>query len=102
MSNPLFSREVDDGIILKIAVKPNSKKQELILDNNVDFITISLKSQPDKGKANKELTKFLADILGTTSSNIQIIKGQTSRDKQVLIRDLAIEEIKERIMKEKN
>ena len=100
MNDNSFIMNTEEGIILTISVKPNSKKQSIDLD--INFLTISLKSQPEKGKANKELLKYLSKILDIHISKIQLISGQTSRDKKILVNGLEIDEIKERIERNLN
>lgn len=48
-----------------------------------DQITISLKSKPERGKANRELIQKLADYFGTGKDRIRIISGITSNKKLV-------------------
>jgi len=48
-----------------------------------DQITISLKSKPERGKANRELIERLADYFGTGKDKIRIISGRTSNKKLV-------------------
>ena len=94
----LFS-ESEKGTILYLIVKPNSRKQELLYDSLTDTITVCVKSPPDKGKANKELLKFLAKYLEKSSSEMQIVKGHTSRDKAILILNADITTIRNKIEK---
>ena len=61
---------------LKISVKPNSKKNEIKIENNQ--VKVLIKAQPEKGKANKELIKFLSKTL---KKKITIKSGKTSKTK---------------------
>jgi len=67
-----------------IKVIPKSSQTEIINEKD-DFLKIKLKAIPEKGKANTELIKFLAKHFKTTKSNINIIKGKTSRNKIIEI-----------------
>ena len=51
-----------------------------------DKIKVRLSSPPEKGKANKELQRFLAALLGIKSKDVQIQSGQTSCVKQLFIK----------------
>lgn len=95
MTNELYIKDIDEGVVLNIAVKPNSKKQ--VIDFNPNFLSISLKSSPEKGKANRELLKYLSKILDIPISKIQLISGHTSRDKRILISDFESTQIKEKL-----
>jgi uncharacterized protein len=54
---------------------------KVILDKNE--ITMSLRSRPEGGKANRELIKNLADYFGVNTDGIRIISGRTSKRKLV-------------------
>ena len=48
-------------------------------------ITASIKSPPERGRANAELVKILSRHFGVESSRIRIVSGLTSRKKLVEI-----------------
>ncbi|NHK30160.1 MAG: YggU family protein [Asgard group archaeon] len=91
MSEKTFLLQKDDKVILKLHVKPNSKQQKFSYDPIEEKLTIFVKSPPDKGKANKELIKYIANILDLSSSKITLISGQTSRDKILTIEECTID-----------
>ena len=68
---------------MKIKVKPNSGKQEIVKLDEDSYI-ISLKSIAENNKANIELLKILRKHF---KKDIKIIKGKTSRNKVVKIID---------------
>lgn len=53
------------------------------LEVNGDEIAISIKSQPERGRANRELVKKLAAHFGVDEDRVRIISGLTSRKKLV-------------------
>lgn len=64
---------------LKILVKPNSPKNAIIsYDKNKKAARVSIKAAPEKGKANKELVKFISKLL---KKKVEIVKGLKSREK---------------------
>jgi len=63
-----------------VFVKFNSAGKVLVYG---DQITVSLKSKPERGKANRELIERLADYFGTGKDKIRIISGRTSNKKLV-------------------
>lgn len=67
-----------------IRVIPNSRKTEIVEEKD-NYLKIKLKAAPIKGQANAELIKFLAKKYNTTKSQIEIIKGVTSKEKLVRI-----------------
>lgn len=48
-------------------------------------ITISIKSSPERGKANRELVKKLSSHFNVEESRVRILSGLTSRKKVVEI-----------------
>ncbi len=85
-------REVEDGIVVSVKVQPNSSK-DLMAGKYADQIKISVTVAPEKGKANKAVIKLFAKWLGIKSSDIQIISGETSRDKELFIRNITEEDL---------
>ncbi|MBW2978441.1 DUF167 domain-containing protein [Candidatus Woesearchaeota archaeon] len=68
---------------LKIIVKPNSQKNEIIKwDNNKKALRINIKSAPEKGKANQEIIKFFSKLF---KKKISITSGIKSREKTLSI-----------------
>jgi uncharacterized protein YggU (UPF0235/DUF167 family) len=49
------------------------------------------------GKANAQLIRFLEERLGAPPSRIQIVRGKTAREKQVLVTGLLPEELRSRL-----
>ncbi|TET06291.1 DUF167 domain-containing protein [Candidatus Dependentiae bacterium] len=76
------------ALICIIKVIPSSGRSAWTLDKS-GILKCYLKSAPEKGKANKELIKMLADALSIEQKRISIVGGLTSRTKRIKI-DLAI------------
>lgn len=75
-------KQTNDGLILKIKIVPNSKSNEIILEE--DFAKIKITAQPVEGKANKALIGFLSKSFKIPKTSISIIKGETSKEKTIL------------------
>lgn len=73
-----------DKLILQVFAKPNAKKSAYIEIKN-DAIHISLHAKPQQGEANKELIRFLSEWLSIAKSHIEIVKGESSKYKTVVI-----------------
>ena len=67
-----------------IKVKPNSSKDEILLDSENNF-TVKIRAKPIDGEANEYLVKYLANEFDISRSVIQIEKGAASRLKRVAI-----------------
>jgi uncharacterized protein len=53
----------------------------MILNGNE--IEIGIKSEPEHGRANRELVKRLAEHFGVPVQNVRIVSGHTSRKKLI-------------------
>ena len=83
-------KETDEGVILNLEVNPSSKRRKIEYDKWRDVIRINVKSPPKKGQANKELLKFLKELF---KRDVEIIKGEKSTKKVILIRDSKLNDI---------
>jgi uncharacterized protein (TIGR00251 family) len=95
-------RETENGVVIRVKVTPNSSRSAL-LPGPEGLLAVKLTSPPVEGKANKELIKFLAKRIRIAPSAIAIIKGQSSREKTLLISGVdekTVREILERALSE--
>ena len=82
----------NQGIRLALRVSPNAGRNE-ISGYKEGVLQVKVAAAPVKGKANKALTDLLAERLGIRKSAITIIKGETSRNKVVLINGISSENL---------
>jgi len=78
-------KETDTGICFKIYVQPKASKNAVVGLHD-DALKIRLTAPPVDGAANKLCIKYLSKITGFSKSDIEIVAGQTSRSKQILIK----------------
>ena len=76
--------------MLEFKVVPRASCTE-IADAEGNIIRIRIAAPPEKGKANKELLRFLAKRLGAPKTNIEILSGKNSRRKRVVVEGLSEE-----------
>jgi len=81
----LFIREHPEGIVFKVFVQPRSSKTKIIGAHG-DALKVKVTAPPVAGAANKMCLKFLAKSLEVPHKLLEIITGQNSRTKQVLLR----------------
>ncbi len=79
--------ETDNGIIIKLHIIPNAKKNEIIGKYN-NLLKIKISSPPVDGAANKEIKRFLSKTFNISKSKIEILKGEKSKDKKIFIKDI--------------
>ena len=82
-SRPLIEK-VDDGIMIVVHVVPNAKETGILMDIDGSLM-IRVHAPPIKGKANREIVKWLSKKLKKPSSQIRIIAGLTSNLKTLEI-----------------
>jgi len=83
---------------LTVKVTPNAGRNE-VTGLKAGVWQIKIGAAPEKGKANKELIDFLAEKLGIRKSAVVIARGETSRNKAIIITGLTAEEIDGRMGK---
>jgi len=84
MSDGLDLAEVAGGTRLRLRVKPGARKNA-ILGTHDGALKLSVVTPPERGKANRSALKLLARTLRLAPSDIQLIAGQSSQDKTVLV-----------------
>lgn len=78
------AEKTKDGVILNLRIAPNSSKNEIIFAEGV--LKVKITTQPVDGKANKALVEYLSKTFKIPKSSFEIIKGETSKDKTILIK----------------
>jgi len=73
-----------EGIVVEVHVIPKASSSEIVGWEG-DTLKIRIAAVPDKGKANKELIRFLAKKLKIAKSQISLLKGEKSRHKKLQI-----------------
>lgn len=79
-------RKTNDGIIVNLRISPNAKKNEIIKDG--DIIKVKITALPIDGKANKALVEFFAKNFKIPKTSIEILKGETSKEKTILFKTM--------------
>jgi uncharacterized protein (TIGR00251 family) len=86
----LSIRKNPRGAVFKVLVKPRSFKN-MLSGLQDDALKIKLTAPPVNNAANRMCIKFLAKALDVPKSSLEIASGQTSRNKQVLLRSERID-----------
>lgn len=69
---------------INIKVKPSSRKNEVKVISN-GILEVRVTAVPEKGKANKAVIELLSKHFKVPKSSIQIIRGQSSKEKIIEI-----------------
>jgi hypothetical protein len=89
----------DKGAALTIRVTPRASRNEISEILSDGTVRIRLMAPPVEGKANEALVSFLSDVLDVPRSKIEIVAGETGRDKLVSILGLDAETVHARILR---
>ncbi len=80
-----------DGVVLQLKISPNASKNAILKDET--GIKVKLTAQPIEGKANKALVEFLSKQLKIPKTSIEILRGETSKDKTLLLKNVKDDKI---------
>ena len=86
------------GAAITVRVTPRMSKNEISEILNDGTVKIRLTAPPVDGKANQALIEFLASILDVKPANIEIVAGQTGRDKLLTVMGLSAEDVQVKIL----
>jgi hypothetical protein len=81
-----FVSTAREGTLLNIHVSPGAKSTSVEGLYGEGAIKLKVAAPPVGGKANAEVERFLSKLLGVPRSDVNIIRGASSRDKTVLVR----------------
>ena len=87
-----YSRETSKGVRLTLHVKTLRSETRLICEPD-GTLTIHVAAPPVKGKANREIVKWLSKRLRKPSSNVQLVAGFHSNLKVIEITGMTETEI---------
>ncbi len=75
----------DKRLSLTLKVIPKSSKNEIVGFLEDGTMKLKIHAVPEKGKANAEIREFLAEVFGVGKRNVEVVRGETSAHKQVVI-----------------
>ena len=84
------------GIVVRVRVRPGAGKNALT-GAHAGAIRVAVSAAPEKGKANADVTVVLAEALGCRPWQVEVISGETSREKKVLLTGIEADELRRRL-----
>lgn len=85
-----------NGVVLAVKVVPRAARNELA-GFQEGVLRIRLTAPPVEGAANQALVRFLADLLGVSRQEVEIVAGQAGRQKLVKVHGLSPEQVIDRL-----
>jgi hypothetical protein len=86
-------REHRDGVTIDLHVQPRASKNEIV-GLQGEELKIRLTSPPVEGEANRLCVEFFAKLLKVPKSTVELVAGEKSRHKRLLIRGGDAEDVR--------
>lgn len=86
-----------NGVLICVHVVPNASSTHIV-GTFGDRLKIKVSSPPVDGKTNAELLLFLKETLQIKSNEIELLRGTTSRQKDILVLNISIEAIQKSLL----
>ena len=85
-----------EGCVLPVRAQPNARKAGVVGEHN-GALKVAVTVPPEDGRANKALIELLCDVLDLRRAQVELLSGDKSRDKRLLIRGLSKAELTARL-----
>lgn len=85
------------GSALAVRITPRASRNQIVGVLNDGTVKVHITSLSDEA-LNSELIAFLADVLGTPKSRLEIVAGITGRDKIVSVLDMDVDTVNQRVI----
>lgn len=92
MSTPAYLKPQGDGVLLSIKVQPRASKNEIGEALGAE-LKVKVTAPPVDSAANEAVLRLLADVLDCPRGSVQLVRGNTSRHKQILIQRMTLEAV---------
>lgn len=96
MSTPAYLKAQGDGVLLSIKVQPRASKNEIGEALGAE-LKVKVTAPPVDSAANEAVLRLLADVLGCPRGSVQLVRGNTSRHKQILIQRMTLDAVAAKI-----
>jgi uncharacterized protein (TIGR00251 family) len=85
-----------EGLVLPVRAQPGARKNG-VLGEQAGALKVAVTAPPEDGRANKALLETLRELLDLKRSQLELLSGETSRDKRFLVRALTRPELEARL-----
>ncbi len=86
------------GSALAVRITPRASRNEIheILDDGT--VKIRITAPPVDGQANKAIIDFLSEVLNVSKSKLEIVAGQTGKDKIIAVEGMNSKEVQVKVL----
>ena len=85
-----------EGSVLPVRARPGARRAG-VQGEQAGALKVAVTAPPEDGRANQALVEVLREALGLKRSQVELLSGQSSRDKRFLIRGVARAELEKRL-----
>jgi uncharacterized protein len=85
-----------EGCVLPVRAQPGARKAG-VRGEQAGALKVAVTAPADQGRANVALVEVLREALGLKRSQLELLSGETSRDKRFLVRGLTPAELQMRV-----
>jgi hypothetical protein len=96
MPAPHYIQTHAQGVAVCLHVQPKARASAMAGEHD-GRLKLKIASPPVDGKANAEVCRFLAELLGVPKSAVTIAQGASSRSKLAVVRQVTVEEAARRL-----
>jgi uncharacterized protein (TIGR00251 family) len=86
--------EKDGSVTFKVKVQPRAPRTEIV-GEHAGAVKLRVAAPPVDGKANEECRRFLAKLFEVSATSVEIVSGESSRDKVIRIRSISARRVLE-------
>ena len=90
---PLLTAE--GGVLLNLRVSPGARRTTVEGPYGEDALKLRVAAPPVDGKANAEIERFLAELVGAGRSDVTLVRGASGRDKVALVENVGEARVRE-------
>lgn len=84
------------GVVLLVRAQPGAKRAGICGQHN-GMLKVAVTQVAEKGKANAAIIEVLAEKLGLRRSQLQLLSGETSRAKRILVQAIDLATLTDRV-----
>lgn len=86
--------EKDGAVTFRLRVQPRASRDEVAGEHN-GAIKLRISAPPIDGKANEACRRLIAKLVGVSPSAVEIIAGESSKDKVIRVHNVTAERIRQ-------
>ena len=82
-----YLQSTAEGVILRVRVQPRASRCE-ITDVKGEYLKVRVNAPPVEGAANRACRDYLAKQFGIAKGSVEILSGEKSREKRILLKGI--------------